>query len=176
MHDFLEKIHLILHKQIRLPIDKSEFIKKFKQNVDEGSVGAFSGIFEAFSASKNRYKGNITQNTFEMRKKRTFFDRTGYLVRISGSLKQQNDQLIIDAEIKGFNNFLILFYIIVTLFYIFFTFMFISSFTETHFPIIFVFIHAVLVYSIPYFFTRKGIQNTAIDFERELFFIIREEL
>ena len=175
MQDFLERIQLIVHKQIKLNIDKSEFIRKFQQNVDQGNIGAFSGAFEAFSSSQNRYKGNITQNEFEMRRKREFFDRSSYLARVTGSFRQQNDQLVIDAKITGFNNFLIIFYVFVTLFYIFFIYMFTSGFNDSGIPAIFIFIHALFMYGIPYFMIRKRVKNTAGDLEKELFFMTKKE-
>ncbi|WP_046757250.1 hypothetical protein [Kordia jejudonensis] len=173
MHDFLERIQLIKHTQITLNIDKSEFISHFKANVDEGSIGAFSSMFEAFSSSKNRYKGNISQNSFKIRRRREFFDRTSYLARVTGTFRQQNDQVVIDAKVNGFSNFLIPLYIFITLFYILFIPMAIIGFADSIIPIVFVFFHALMMYCIPYFIIRKRVKNTAIDIEKELFFMTK---
>ncbi|WP_298425822.1 hypothetical protein [uncultured Kordia sp.] len=171
MKNFLENIQLIKHTQIKLPVNKSEFIRSFKQHVDEGHIGAFSSMFEAFSSSKNRYKGNITQNTFEIRRRREFFDRTSYLAHATGSFRQQNDHIVIDTEINGFSNFLIPFYVIITVFYLFFIFMIMTNVESSGILLVFIIFHAFLMYGIPYFVIKKRVKNTAIDLEKELFFM-----
>ncbi|WP_430413145.1 hypothetical protein [Kordia sp.] len=176
MKEFLEKIQLIRQKQIKLAVDKSVFIRNFKENIDEGSIGTFSSAFEAFSSSKNRYKGNITQNTFELRRRRELFDRTSYLARVKGTFRQQNDQVVIDTEINGFSNFLIPSYVLITVFYLFFIFMIMTNVESIGFPVLFILFHAVLMYAIPYFIIRKRVKNTAIDLEKELFFMTKKDI
>lgn len=175
MQDFLERIQLIKKTQIKLNVDKSEFVKNFKQHVDEGNIGAFSSAFEMFSSSKNRYKGNITQNSFEIRRRREFFDKTSYLARVTGTFRQQNDHVIVDAKVNGFSNFLIPFYIIITVFYVFFLFMFTSGFQGNGIPIVFILFHALLMYTIPYFVMRKRVKNTTVDLEKELFYMMKKD-
>lgn len=174
MQDFLERIQLIKNTQIKLDVDKSEFIRNFKQHIDEGSIGAFSSAFEVFSSSKNRYKGNITQNTFEIRRRRELFDRTSYLARVTGTFRQQNDHVVVNAKVNGFSNFLIPFYVVITIFYIMFISVAITGFGESAIPAVFIIFHAFLMYAIPYFVMRKRVKNTATDLEKELFYMMRK--
>ncbi|EDP95109.1 hypothetical protein U8527_12910 [Kordia algicida OT-1] len=171
MDDFLERIKVLKRKQIKLPISKSEFINRFRQNVDEGDIGMFSGTFEAFSSSKNKYKGSISSNSFKMRKRRELFDRGRNLAKITAQFRQQEDHTLIDLEIKGFHYFIIFYYVFITIFYI--IFLSFSGFLAFETFAIFIIIHAVLMYCLPYFFMRKQTKNTAEDIEKELFFMTR---
>ena len=71
MNDYLKKIKLAQEINIELQISKSDFTKKFRENVDESDLGFEP--FEVFTSSKNEYKGNIENNRFELKKRRKLF-------------------------------------------------------------------------------------------------------
>ncbi|MBC8756241.1 hypothetical protein H2O64_16315 [Kordia sp. YSTF-M3] len=175
MEDFLERIQLVQRKQIKLPVDKSEFIKAFRQNVDEGEIGMFSGMFEAFTTSKNRFKGNISNNDFEIRRRKVLFQRNQLFARIKGTFRQQADHVVVDLTINGFSKMIIPFYVLTIAFYIFFITT-ISNGLELLSPFfLFMVIHAILMFAIPYFVMRRSVKSTAADIEKELFFMTREK-
>jgi hypothetical protein len=62
MDNFLRKINLIKDITIQLPVSKTEFIQKFRNNVDESDLGYVP--FEVFQSSTNEYKGNIGNKYF----------------------------------------------------------------------------------------------------------------
>lgn len=175
MEDFLERIQLIKHKQIKLPIEKAEFSKVLRQKVDEGEIGMFSGMFEAFSSSKNKYKGTISNNKFEIRKRHVLFQQNQFFARVKGTFRQQNDHLVVDLTINGFSKMMIPFYLFAIVFYI----IFISTigFNSGTFDVFFLFIilHAILMFGVPYFMMRRNIKRTADDIERELYFMTKKE-
>jgi len=175
MEDFLKRIQLIKEKQIKLPIEKAEFSKVLRQNIDEGDIGLFSGMFEAFSSSKNKYKGTISNNAFEIRKRRVLFQRNQILARVKGTFRQKNDHLVVDLTINGFSNMMIPFYVFAILFYV----IFIStiSFNSGAFGVfyIFIIIHGMLMFGLPYILMRKSVTHTADDIEKELYFMTKKD-
>jgi hypothetical protein len=175
MEDFLERIQLIKQKQVKLPIEKTEFSKILRQNVDEGEIGMFSGMFEAFSSSKNKFKGTVSNNEFEIRKRHVLFQQNQMIARIKGTFRQQNDHLIIDLTINGFSKMILPFYAIAVVFYI----LFISTMShglESFSPfLIIILIHAILMFVVPYFVMRKNVKRTADDIEKELYFMTKKE-
>ncbi|PTT08638.1 hypothetical protein DBR27_07290, partial [Flavobacterium sp. HMWF030] len=72
MDAFLRKIQLIKDINIQLPVSKIDFIQKFRNNVDESDLSFVP--FEVFQSSNNEYKGNISNNEFELKKRRKLFD------------------------------------------------------------------------------------------------------
>jgi len=175
MEDFLKKIQLIQHKQIKLPIDKTAFLKAFKENVDEGEIGVFSGMFEAFSSSKNKFKGKISHSDFELRRRHVLFQRNQMFARVKGTFRQQADHVIVDLNINGFSKMMIPFYIFAILFYVYF--ISIIGFTSRAFDMfsVFIVIHGILMFVIPYVVMRNGVKNVASDIEKEFFFMTRKE-
>lgn len=103
MKDFLKKIKLIDHVIFELNCTKSDFIKKFNQNVEYSNLN-FTPFesFEAFSSSRFEYKGNINSQRFQIRKKRKLFDGQQTFATATGSFVENIDQLIIKAEINSF--------------------------------------------------------------------------
>jgi hypothetical protein len=174
MDDFLERIQLIKRKQIKLPVDKGKFIRVFKQNIDEGEIGIFSGMFEAFSSSENKYKGNISNNDFEIRRRRVLFQRNNQFATINGTFRQHADHVVVDLSVNGFSKMLIPFYLFAIIFYIIFigSANFSQPFEAFH---LFIVVHAILIFAIPYFVMRRNVKRTMLDIEKELLFMTREK-
>ncbi|WP_420573207.1 hypothetical protein [Kordia sp.] len=173
MNDFLERIQLIKKKEMKLPVSKSEFVNKLRENIDEGNIGAFSGAFEAFSSSKNNYKGTISHDTFEIRRRKELFHRGANQAKVTGKFRQQGDHTIIDLEINGFHYVIIAYYIFIIIFYI--LFLSFSGFLTVDIFSMFIVIHGALMFCLPYIFLRKQTKNTAAEIEKELYFMMRKE-
>lgn len=84
METFLRKIGLIDNLTTELKIQKTDFLNVFTNHVDDGDIGFLSGAFDAFSSSKNEYRGRITFDGFEIKRKRRFFDRSEVMQRQKG--------------------------------------------------------------------------------------------
>ena len=157
---------------------KSEFTSALRNNVDEADIdGFFSGAFEAFTSSKNRYKGSVNHNGFKIRKRRRFFEKNVGKTIASGDLREQGESLVIHTKINGWSNHTIFFFGFISIFYLIvivasFGFMFSG---DSEFPIfapIFILVHAAFMYGIPYFIMRRSVRRLKEDLEREFHFII----
>jgi hypothetical protein len=178
MEDFLRKIKLIHSFSITLNTSKSEFTSALRSHVDEADIdGFFSGAFEALSSSNNRYKGLVSHNTFRIRKRRRFFEKNIGRAIASGELREQGESLLINTKVNAWTNYMFFFYGFITLFYL----IFIGVFFTQGFPSesaigliapVFIFIHAAIMFGLPYFVMRKSVKNMTEDLEREFHFII----
>ncbi|PIF30937.1 hypothetical protein CLU81_1395 [Flavobacterium sp. 9] len=167
MNDFLRKINFIKDIVIQLPVSKIDFIEKFRINVDESNLSYEP--FEVFQSSTNEYKGYIENNYFELKKRRKLFDMNYPFAKVTGELTQENDQLIINAEISCFRKRMILFLVGILLFYsLFFISMAFNSENKIPFFIVpFLLVHMSLMIGAPYFIIRKIVNKMAYDLERD---------
>ncbi len=116
MKEFLQKIKLIDHLTTELEIQKSDFLSNFKSCVDEGNIGYFFGAFDVFSSGKNEYKGHVGYDSFEIKRRRKFFDMHMNFAIAKGKYIQKVTTLIINTEINSFNGMMIPFYIFIIIF------------------------------------------------------------
>ncbi|MTH15790.1 hypothetical protein [Flavobacterium sp. LC2016-01] len=166
MDTFLRKIQLIKDISIQLPVSKTDFIQKFRTNVDESDLSFVP--FEVFRSSTSEYKGNIDGSAFELKKRRRLFDTNYSFATVTGSLIDRNDKLIIDAEILGFKKRMIFFFAFIVLIYLIaFTGMMLGSDEIPFFVLPFLLIHMSLMLGIPYFVIRRSVNRMAYDLERD---------
>ena len=162
MKEFLKKINLIDHLTTELPISKISFADRLHAIVDEGSMGFFSNPFEAFSSSKNEFKGNVNYDGFTIKRRRKFFDTSANFAIATGTFSEQNGKLFVETEINGFGKFFILFYIIIILSYsaISLSILLNSNNNEEPFFVLpFLLLHALLMCGIPYFLMRRSVKR-----------------
>ncbi len=178
MKEFLKKIKLIEHLTTDIEIQKNEFVSKLKQHVDQGSTGMFSDTFDFFSSSENEYKGQVGYEGFKIKRRRKIFDMNMNLAVASGTYRQNNEKLIIETEINGFNGMMIPFYVFAILFYS----IFIGAFFMTDnfegngagFALPFIFIHAAFMFGIPYFIMRRSTKRMKHELEREFYYMTKK--
>ena len=178
MKEFLRKIKLIESLTTELSIQKNEFVKTFKENVDEGSTGFMSDSFDVFSSSKNEYKGHVGFDSFKIKRRRRFFDMNMNFAVANGTYVQKENSLIIETEINGFSGMMIPFYVFALIFYSIFivTFSFADNIegNGAGFALPFIIIHAAFMFGIPYFMMRRSTKRMAHELEREFFYMTRE--
>lgn len=178
MKDFLRSIQLIQDLRIELEISQNDFVNKLRNEVEESELGLFSDFFDVFSSNKKEYKGMVSYESFRIKRKRKFFDNRASNAIASGRFENRENRLIIHAEINGFHNGMIFFYIIITVFYLFFLSTFIgfsqadSGFSFFGLP--FILIHALLMYSIPYFVMRRASKRLKHNLEREFYYLTKQ--
>lgn len=168
MTDLLYKLKLIQDLNFKLNVSKTDFIKKFRDNVDESNLGYEP--FEVFQSSTNHYKGNIYDNYFELKKRRRFFDTRYSFAKATGQLVEENEQLNIEIEINAFKKRMIIFFGFLCAFYLIFIIGFIfaqemSSVSLFFLP--FILIHMCIMFGIPYFMIRRSVKTMAYDLERD---------
>ena len=176
MKSLLGRLKLIDHITTELPIEKRDFVSKLKSSVDQGNTGLLFSAFEAFSSSKNEYKGMVTHDSFKIRRRRRLFDMSIGLAVAEGSFRQKDNLLVIDSTIKGFHGIFIPIIIFVALFYI--AFILVSIFSEAPGNIEWIFIifvpfHAAIMLGIPYFIMRRGVSRMKYELERDFFYMTK---
>ncbi|AYB29317.1 hypothetical protein [Chryseolinea soli] len=172
MTAFLKKIGLADSFQMELPIDKTDFVNTLAANLDEPGYS----FFEVFSSSKNRYKGKIKNDRFEMARRVRFFETNFNNARTNGSFSQTGDKLIIDIEVIGFHNVMIPFLICFVIIYgIAFSSFFLSGGPGKMDVIAlpFLILHAAFMLGIPYLLLRRSVRTAKYEIERDLFFMMR---
>ncbi len=155
---------------------KSEFTSALRNNVDEANIDDyFSGAFEAFTSSENKFKGSVSHSGFKIRKRRRFFQKNFGKATATGNLREHGNTLVIDTQINGWNNFMFFFYGFITIIYCVFFGAFLLNVDSYEFPIFgifFVIIHAIFMYGIPYFMMRTSVRSLKEDLEREFHFVL----
>lgn len=167
MNTYLKKLNLVQEINIELQISKSDFIKKFRENVDQSNFGFEP--FEVFKSSKNEYKGNIENAGFELKKRRKLFDTSYSFAKATGTLIQETDKLIAKIVINGFQKKMLVFIGFLTMFYIIFIISIVLGDDKIpkFFFLPFVLFHAALMFGIPYFIVRRGVKRMVYDLERD---------
>lgn len=167
MNDYLKKINLAQEINIELQISKSDFTKKFRENVDESNLGFEP--FEVFTSSKNEYKGFIENNSFELKKRQKLFDTNYSFSKATGTIVQETDKLIIKTLICGFQKkMFVVFGFLIVFYAIFLSSIFIGDDNAPKFFILpFLLFHASLMIGIPYFVMRRSVKRMVYDLERD---------
>ena len=177
MQDFLRKIKLIDHLTTELQMDKQTFVNRLSAITDEGSTGLLSNPFDAFSSSKNEYKGTVTFDSFKLKRRKKAFDTNYNLSTAKGILIEKDGKLRIETEINGFNSALITIYLPLIVFYSVFIFSIVSDKKEP-FPIfLFLFIHCffIFIFFIPYSIVKRSVQRLKYELEREFFYLTKND-
>lgn len=110
MNNFLKKIKLRDTITFELNCSKSDFIEKFKTNVEYSDLGYTPfEAFEVFSSSRFEYKGTINSQGFKIKKKRKLFDGQQTFAIARGTFVENIDRLIITTEINSFKKRMLLY-------------------------------------------------------------------
>ena len=174
MKELLKNLKLVEDFSTELSIQKTDFVSKFKQQVEEDDFGFFSDTTDLFCSSKKEYRGQINNSKFKIRKRRKLFDFYPNRSVAKGTFLQQGDALLISTEVSGFSGKMIPFYIFCILFYIVsFNFLFLR---DTGMELVFlavILFHAVMMLGLPYVYMRRGVQKMRRELEREFFFLTK---
>ena len=167
---------MIDYLKTELEIDKDHFVNKLRASVDQGSTGLFGDPFEAFFFTKNEFKGYVGPDNFKIKRRSKLFDPNVSLAIASGTYKQMDKHLVIEAEINGFTGMMIPFYGFLVVFYSMFLVGFVigdvGADAET-FAVPFMFIHAMFMFGIPYVMMRRSVSRMKHDLEREFFYLTK---
>lgn len=175
MESLLRKLGLKRNIKIKLKTSKQDFVKKLSENIDEKSLSLFSSTFEMFSFSKNKFKGKIENDTFELMKRRTFFNSTNSTTIAKGKFWEEEECLIIEVDINGFHPIYMLFVGFVLVIYMIIFTTTLSSFSKESLIIIpFMFLHSLFMIGIPVFIIYKSVSRLENDLEREFVYIINK--
>ncbi len=158
-----------------LNISREEFVKQLLSITDEGSTSLFSSPFEAFSSSKREFKGQVHLDRFELRRKHKLFATYANMALASGvMIEEKENNLIIQTEISGFNNHMIILYIFLIIFYSIFLIVFAFSDKIPFWTSLVVFIHGAFMFLIPYWMMRSSVKNLKYELEREFYYLTKK--
>ncbi|CAN5450562.1 hypothetical protein BH09BAC3_BH09BAC3_14610 [soil metagenome] len=173
MNEFLKKIGLLDHMIIELLIRQSDFVDTLQANVDPKKVG----LFEAFSSSKNMYKGSVSYDGFEIRRKKKIFETTLNLTKATGKISQLGEKLIVNIEVNGFHWLTIVFVAMIASFYaIFIAISLTVDIGDVMFVIPVLLVHALFMLGIPYIALRRGLTTTKYNLERDIHFMMKDKV
>lgn len=178
MREFLKRLKLIDSMTTTLQTSKVEFVNRLNEITDEGSTGMMSDTFDVFSSSKNEFKGQVSFDSFKIKRRRRFFDTNMNFAVANGTFEENNGQLTIDTEINGFNNFFIVFYVFLIIFYSIFIFGFASSDKNgsgEFVAIPFILLHGTFMFGLPYFMMRRSVKRLKYELEREFFYLTKNK-
>lgn len=167
MEALLEQLKLIEYLTIEIEIQKYEFVKKLKEQVEEDSLDMFSDTLDLFSSSSSKYKGQIDHSSFTIKRRKKLFDNN--LKRLTfarGTYQQQGPNLLIETEIIGFNKLLL-----PLLLLLLFVFCFLVGTMLPGNPsgFLFMLLQAALIFVIPYFMIRRNVKRMKQDLERKFY-------
>ena len=176
MRDILIKLKLIDFLTTNLPINKTTFLQRLSLVTDEGNIGMFSDSFDAFSSSKNELKGHVNSDGFKLKRRKRFFDTNMNMAIAEGKLIEKNDQLTVETEINGFNNFFILVYVFLIIVYSLIIFDVSGSDNNGEFIAIpFLILHGTLMFTMPYFMMRRSVKKLKYELDREFFYLTKNQ-
>jgi hypothetical protein len=175
MKDFLIKLKLIDYLTIHLSISKAKFIERLLLITDQRDTVFFSGLSNAFSSSKNEFKGEIKNDEFKLKRRTRLFDTSMNAAVANGKLHETEGQLTIEAEIKSFNNLYVIYYVFLVIFYSIFIIVFMFSNSDMLLIIIpFILLHGAMMSLVPYFFMRRSVKKLKYELEREFFYLTKD--
>jgi hypothetical protein len=175
MKEFLEKIQVIKYFTTTLEIDQNEFVNRFRKNVDEGSTSDMVNVFEILSPSKNKYKGSVGFDKFDIKKRRQIYDNIRSIAVAKGTITKEQNSIVIKTEINGLNPIMtIYFFLFVLIFLIQIT---MAIVTPLNNGILFPFLILALAFmlGIPYLMMRRSVKTLKHDLERDFFFFTRSQ-
>jgi hypothetical protein len=177
MKEVLRKIGLVDSFKMELPISRNDFVSTLATNIDAPGFK----FFEAFSSSKNAYKGIVSYEGFELKRKRKLFDANKTLPTCRGVFRATDSKLIIEVEIDGFSKIMILFLIFLGLFYTIFVMIIIFNIWTAQWAgvvwmVPFVLLHAAFMIGVPYYVMKRSTGATKYELERDLYFMMKDKL
>ncbi|MEO8515917.1 MAG: hypothetical protein ABI426_04190 [Flavobacterium sp.] len=178
MENFLRKIKVQDHITIELDISKTDFTKNFITRVDESDLSLFDSYFEEFSSSRNEYKGNIDDRTFELRRRKRFFDINPVYPLGEGKMIEKSGKLILEIDIKIFNKYRKPLYIFYGLFFIIpLGLMLYSMYNKkTHISLdklSFIVTFMLVILGLIYFKLRRAVTRMKYELERDFHFWVK---
>lgn len=177
MKEPLKRLKLIDHFRLELDISKNEFVNKFNANTDREKASLFKRMFEPLSSSKKEYIGRSSENGFQIRRRKRFFEITASLAVAVGSYRQKGQNLVIEVEVSSFSGIIKMFLIAVVFIYLL-GFGWIATIgvlqEQMTFMVVvlpFILLHAVVMLGVPYLLMKRSTSRMKYDLERELHYI-----
>ena len=178
MNNLLQKLYLADCITIQLQTTKEQFANELSAITDRGGTGLFSDPFESFVFSKYEFRGYVSEEGFEIRRRRKLFDTNSNNATVAtGSFTEENGVLSVITEVNGFPVFYLILYILIAIIYFLILLALVTSDSDAKiFVASFLIIQAVLIYGISYFILRRGVARFTYELEREFFYLSKQEI
>ena len=163
MNETLKTLKLAEQLTYELPIDKETFIERFNKRIEPSDLGLFSSFMEGLSSNKSRYKGNVGRGGFKVRKRKGLSKYQKQKSIAEGHFREKGDTLVVDVQINGIDNFILLnIGLVIAVFTLFFAF---AQLKQDSFFTIIIPIQIVFMIGFLYFGTRKSVREIKEDLE-----------
>jgi hypothetical protein len=170
MNDLLLKLGLMDTLVMELNTSHERFIKAFKENVDPPQFE----LVELFSSSRKPYRGEITENTFLLKRRVTFSTSRIARGKANGKFFPEGDKLVIKAELTAVNTKSMLL-VSLLLIFIYCIILFIAIVTQIQddppgipfWVIPFILVHGAFIFGILYFAFKNAVRKLKDDLERD---------
>jgi len=178
MDKILKKVGLLTYCQFKLNTDQGTFANKLNDIVENKSLDIFSDMGDVFSRNEKNYKGSVTHQGFEIRRKRKLFDMNMNFTKIKGTFEQNKDALQLNIELRAFHPFLTFYYVFLAIIYSIFliSFIFTGGFDGNYFVLPFILVHALFMAGIPYLVLKRGLKKTLYEIEREFNYLVNTNI
>lgn len=114
MDEIFRKLRLTDSFTIELYIEKSKLVQVFSEQMDYSDLRLFTDLFEELLLDKKKYKGLVSEEGFEIKRRRRFFLPGNIIAEARGTFSQRGQLTIIETQIDG-RHPLIIFGLIVVL-------------------------------------------------------------
>jgi hypothetical protein len=171
----LEKLGLEENFSLKYYVRQADFVEQF-QRLTDSDQGLFSGAFDALSSSKKEYRGTVSNSEFSIRKKKRLFDTLSAIPLISGTILSEKNGTRLLVNVCAFTR--IMKYMIWLLGFIYLVaalFLAISDLTEKFgfMPFVFLLLHAMLMFGIFYFISRRSVSKVSENLDRDFKIMIQ---
>jgi len=174
MKGILRKLKLVDSFATNLSLSKQDFVERLSAITEDGNPNFSLG--EQFSTDEYEYIGRVNLDGFKIRRRFRFFNyRDDSNIIAKGNIIENNDYLTIETEINSFGSYNI-FFLAITILVFSFLFMAVARSIEpvSFDRIIFLILFGAFWLLILYLNMRAGVKKFKYNFERELFYLTKE--
>ena len=170
MTNFFRKIKLIQFFSIGIPMDRIDFVKLCRKNIERKEDSTLSMYLEYFTRGKHKYIGSVEHSGLKIRKRKTFFSFSKNACLIDGFFKEKEQKLFLETEIKGYSNGRIIIYLFIVFWFLSFVVYNLFQSSEPLFSILSgLFIQTLFLLGIPYLIIKLRIKGMKVEFQKDLY-------
>ncbi len=176
MSNRLDKLGLSEDLSLKYYVRQEDFIRELKKNVDIEYGNRFGDISYAFGINKTAYRGKVNEDSFLLRKKKSFFDSVSSIAVISGQITDEKNGTRVNVTICSFTMMvklmgicLIAFYAIAAIYLPY------SELIQKfgYMPFVFILGHALIMFLIFYAILRRSVSKISENLDRDFKIMIQ---
>lgn len=172
MSELLKRLRLIEEFEIELKSSKKKFIQNLKNNVDDEEINFRTSLLDVFANNISKYKGKVGFKGFIIKRRSRLFDLGKGIAVASGTYKERGSSLALNAEVNGFQGGMKLYYIFLSLFYIYFLATIVAGIfrldtNEFISTILIVLLQIIFLFGMPYLIMRRSMSYLKSEIQKD---------